>query len=263
MDWKTAKNYIIILLAIMNILLLLSIMSHNNNASIDNPYFSNRSMENFNKLLKEKGIALSVEMPKEIHTVGVYNVEYEDLTQERYADLFRDLKGVKTSENSKKLLIEIPSDELIIRGVRYLADSEAEREIFAERFLRRYFPDRSFRRKYTNDGRFVFNPLFGQVLFEESFIEFAFEEKKVIIQAMLIIPKEESPNKKDIMSSVEAVLNALPQLSEGDRIVGLDFIYYFDLNEEELYRVKNARAFPSWRIITEKGKVIYILAFKN
>ena len=43
MDWYNAKKYIIYLLLVVNALLVFSILNHNNNASIDNPYFSKKS----------------------------------------------------------------------------------------------------------------------------------------------------------------------------------------------------------------------------
>lgn len=263
MDWKTAKNYIIILLAIMNIILVISIIGHNNNASIDNPYFSKKSLENFEKLMQEKGIELLVELPREVHTVASLNVEYERFSQETYPELFDDFQGANAIQNSKMLELLLPADELFIQNTRYEMQTEGEQKIFAEDFLERYFADHKFHLKYTKDDRLVYNPLIDGILFEESFVEFSFIEGDVIIRAALLQPKEGSSNKKGTMTSMEAILNALPQLSQGDRIVGIDFIYYFDLEDGELYRVKDARAFPSWRIITERGEVIYILAFKN
>ena len=36
MDWDKAKNYLIMALAVLNIFLVISIVNHNNNVSIDN-----------------------------------------------------------------------------------------------------------------------------------------------------------------------------------------------------------------------------------
>ena len=38
MDWDKAKNYLIMALAVLNIFLVISIVNHNNNVSIDNIY---------------------------------------------------------------------------------------------------------------------------------------------------------------------------------------------------------------------------------
>lgn len=263
MDWKTAKNYIIFLLSLMNIILVLSILGHNNNASIDNPYFSVKSLNALKKVLEDRNITLSTDLSKEIHTVGVINVEYEVFNEEKNPDLFRDFEEVRTFENSKKIRIEIPHEALFLDGQAYDPQDEKEQKLFTEQFLMNYFPYRHFHLKTAENGRWIFNPLISGILFEESFVEFHFGADHVIIEAISILPKEESPNRREAMTSVEAILSALPQLSAGDRIVALDFIYYFDLSEEELYRVKNARAFPHWRMITDKNKVLYIPAFKN
>ena len=93
-------------------------------------------------------------------------------------------------------------------------------------------------------------------------MEFVFDEDSVTIAAIEIHPNKSVDNGKRSITSIEGVLNALPSLSEGDNIIAIEFIYYFDLSDEELYKVKNARAFPHWRIITDTSKVVYVSAFK-
>ena len=43
MDWDKAKTYLITSLVILNLVLVISIMNHNNAVSIDNIYFSKKS----------------------------------------------------------------------------------------------------------------------------------------------------------------------------------------------------------------------------
>ena len=61
MDWRKAKNYIIALLVILNLILLISILGHNNNASIDNPYFSKDALKDFDAMLALYNVRLDTE----------------------------------------------------------------------------------------------------------------------------------------------------------------------------------------------------------
>lgn len=264
MDWYKAKKYIIIMLAAMNIILLISIFAHNNNVSIDNPYFSRDSLRDFDNILQKEGIELATELPRNIYNVGVINVEYEDINQESHPKLFEDFPETKILENNKKIELQIKQQKIpMLNGKKFNISDADNRKKFAEEFLAIYFAGHGYNLKFKNqDSLLIYNPVIDNRIFEDSYVEFVFDEGSVTISAIAIHPRQNVENGKRSTTSVEGVLNALPSLSEGDKIIAIDFIYYFDLSDEELYKVKNARAFPHWRIITDTSKVVYVSAFK-
>lgn len=264
MEWYKAKKYIIIMLAIMNIILLISILAHNNNVSIDNPYFSRDSLRDFDNILQKEGIQLATELPRAIYNVDIINVEYEDINPESHPRLFEDFPEIKILENNKKIELKIKQENLpVLNGKKYNISNGENRKNFAEEFLARYFASHGYNLKFKNqDSLLIYNPIIENRIFEDSYVEFVFDEDSVTIAAIEIHPNKSVDNAKRSITSIEGVLNALPSLSEGDNIIAIEFIYYFDLSDEELYKVKNARAFPHWRIITDTSKVVYVSAFK-
>lgn len=265
MDWDKAKRNIILMLIGMNILLLFSILAHNNNVSIDNPYFSGDAQKDFENILQERNITIETTLPRTIYNVGVMNVEYQDIHAENYPELFRDFVDILVLENNKKIELNITKDQLpksLSKNYRF-EDSKGRGE-FAQDFLQQYFSKNQFQLKFENqDSLLIYNPIFDGRIYEDSYVEFAFNKDNVVISAVLIMPFTDSFHTRKSTTSVEGVLNALPQLVSGDKIIAVDFIYYFDLTGEELHRVKNARAFPHWRIITESSKVVYVPAFEQ
>lgn len=262
MDWRKAKNYIIALLVILNLILLISILGHNNNASIDNPYFSKDALKDFDAMLALYNVRLDTELPHDVYNVGTINVEYKSMDENNFPKLYESFEEITALENTKKLKIVLQKSDLPSVLDSNLNTEEGQGR-FAENFLQEYFPGHRFQHKITEGARRVYNPLFGGIIYEDSFVSFEFASNTVSVTAIMVDAWEEASPKKETITSVEAVLNILPELSAGDVITGIDFIYFFDLKEEELYKVKNARAFPHWRIITQSGRVIYTSAFEN
>lgn len=260
MDWRTAKNYIIVLLLVLNIFLICSIVAHNNNTSIDNPYFSKKAMKELQTILESKNIRMGIEISKEIHKGGIVNVFYQNIDEKSNPNIFLDFENVTKAENGKRVQIEIPYSKVEEKlGEDFAFSNDESRKQFAMAFLKKYFAGNGYHFKIKNVEKFIFNPIIEGIIFEDSDVCFEFTEGEIIVNA-ISIGKEESPtDRREMITSVEAILSALPQLSD-ESIIDMDFIYYFDLEDEELYKVKNARAFPHWRIITDKDKVIYVSA---
>ncbi len=162
----------------------------------------------------------------------------------------------------KKIQVFIPKTDLP-PALDINLNTEDGQKRFAQNFLTEYFPGYGFYLKQIKDCCLEYNPVLNTIIYEESYVRFEFGSETITVTAIMIDAREEASQKKTAITSVEAILNILPELSAGDVIVGIDFIYYFDLKDEELYKVKNARAFPHWRIITQDGKVIYTPAFRN
>ncbi len=102
MDWRKAKNYIIALLLVLNLILLFSIFGHNNNASIDNPYFSQSTLEDLEQLLALHQVEVAVDIPRTLYNLGTMNVEYQNMDQENFPKLYANFDEILTLENTKK-----------------------------------------------------------------------------------------------------------------------------------------------------------------
>ncbi|MGB5824105.1 MAG: two-component system regulatory protein YycI [Proteocatella sp.] len=259
MDWDKAKKYLIISLVVLNIALILSIVSHNNVVSIDNIYFSKKSLADLQTVLDRKNIKITTEIPKDIYNLGTINVEYDTINDSNYPILFDAYENQITVNVLKKLVLKEPG--LVI-------DNSADAENFAFRFISKYLNglEYSLRNFTSEDGviTLYFNPVYDGYIFEESFLRFEFSQDGMKIVMIAMKPLDVSATKREAITSVEAILKAFPSMDRNTIISKIDFIYYFGTNfAEDLYKVKNARAFPCWRLMTSENKFYYVPALEN
>ena len=130
------------MLIAVNLMILFSIIRHNNNASIDNPYFSRQNMTNFSQLLEMREISLQVELPREIHTLGSVNAEHRDFNRDNHPDLFEDY-DVKTFENSKRISIKLDQSIQFIDEDQYNLLRKAKGKDLPDIFWPTTFPKTS------------------------------------------------------------------------------------------------------------------------
>lgn len=263
MDWNKVRNYIIFMLVVVNLMIIASIIRHNNNASIDNPFFSKKNLESFRELLDQRGIALEADLPRDIYEVGSVNTEYRSFAKENQPDLFQDYNGsIKTFENSKKMQLNLYEMVQKIGDEEYNILNASQQEEFTKAFLAKYFPGNIYALVETKDkSQLLYKVLYNGFVLEESAISFKFGSATVKITAADLVPREISASKKRSITSVEAILSALSSLEKGDTITDIGFVYHFDLPEEDLYKIDNIRSFPCWKITTKEGRNIYILAY--
>jgi len=259
MDWNKAKNYLIIALAILNIFLVISIFNHNNNVSIDNIYFSKKSMADLQTMLDRKNVKITTQIPTDVYNTGTVNVEYQSINSAAYPLLFEEYNG-KINVNSLKKLVINNSDIFI--------EDTVSAEAFSQRFISRYLIDYTYElRNYTDeDGiiTFFYNPVYNGFAYEESILKFEFSHEGVKIVMIVMKPLDVSATSTNVITSVEAILKAFPSMKENTVISKIDFIYYFDtVLAEDLYKIKNARAFPCWRLITSDNELFYVPALEN
>lgn len=259
MNWDKAKTHLILALAILNLVLVMSIISHNNAVSIDNVYFSKKSLIDLQTVLDRKNIKITAELPKDIYRVGVMSIEYETINSESYPLLFEAFEDDIYVNALKKLVLEV--EDVKINNI-------ANAQNFADNFIKKYMPDKefNFRNYILGDGaiKLYYNPVYDGYIFEESAIRFEFSQDGLKIVMIVMKPIEASVNRRNAITSVEAILKAFPSMKENSVISKIDFIYYFDSNStENLYKLKNARAFPCWRIMTSKNEIFYISALEN
>ena len=259
MDWDKAKTYLIASLVILNLVLVISIMSHNNAVSIDNIYFSKKSLIDLQTVLDRKNIKITAELPKDIYKVGTMSIEYETINADSYPVLFKAFDDKIYVNALKKLVLEL--DDVSINNL-------SQATSFSEKFIAKYMPEKEFRlRNYTlGNGaiKLYFNPVYDDYIFEESALRFEFSEDGAKLVMIIMKPLETSATRRESITSVEAILKAFPSIEANSVINKIDFIYYFDSNSaESLYKLKNARAFPCWRIMTSNNNIFYVPALEN
>lgn len=259
MDWDKAKTYLIISLVVLNIALVFSIISHNNIVSIDNVYFSKKSMADLQTVLDRKNIKITTEIPKDIYNLGTVNVGYETINESSYPILFDEYEHNITIPFLKKLVLNDP---------RLVIDNSVDAENFAFKFISKYLNSQEYNlRNFTSKDGIItlyFNPVYDGFIFEESFLKFEFSQTGMKIVIILMKPLDVSATKREAISSVEAILKAFPSMDENTIISKIDFIYYYGTDfAQDLYKLKNARAFPCWRLMTSDNKFYYVSALEN
>lgn len=259
MDWDKAKNYLIMALAVLNIFLVISIINHNNNVSIDNIYFSEKSLADLQTMLDRRNVKITTEIPEEIHKTGTVNVEYQTLSAAAYPLLFEEYQD-HISVNALKKLVILDSEVNI--------EDSVDAENFALRFIARYLDDYTYElRNYTQDDgviTFFYNPVYDGFAYEESTLKFEFSDEGMKIVMIVMKPIDVSATRTNAITSVEAILKAFPSMKENTVITGIEFIYYFETaSAEDIYKVKNARAFPCWRLMTSDNEFFYVPALEN
>lgn len=259
LDWNKAKTYLIVLLVLLNLMIVLSIAGHNNITSIDNVYFSKKSIDEFYNLINQREVKINTTLPRDIYTLGTINVEYSNIGPDNYPALFEKYQDSLILDNFKKL--SLFDNQVIIYD-------QDQVQSFTNSFISNYltYLELNFRNMYIEENGDIiiyFNPIYNGFVFEESYVMFKFTKDGMYFELVQMKPLDVSPTKTQAITSVEAVLKALPQLEPGTNIYAIDFIYYFDtITDEEIYKVKNARAFPCWRLMISDRDFIYIPALE-
>lgn len=260
MNWYKIRRYILVLLVLINGMLIVSIVRHNNNTSIDNPYFSRKNMNNLEQLLEERGVGLLGELPRDLHIVGPVRTQFMPFHKDNQPQLFADFAQLRTLDNSKRMQLYIEGSTQHIGEESFHLEKESEQKAFAEAFLARYFAHNTFLCTQEQAMRLEYKPLNEGFVLEESAISFVFDRYGVSISGTDLWVLERSQTRIQSISSAEAVLAALPDLSSGERIERIELVYHFELPEGDLYKVNDVRSFPCWKITTTGGRDLYILA---
>ena len=264
MDWDKIRKYLIIMLTVVNIMLIFSIVRHNNNTSIDNPYFSKKNVANFQSLMEIRGVSVDVELPQETYIVGSLNTEFRNFSRENHAALFSDYTTIRTFDNSKRMQLNLDEMVQVIDENEYNIMNQAQRIAFAEKFLEKYFPTNQYAlRPNADENLLTYKVVYDGFLMEESYADFKFGSATVVITATDLRPLDSSPNKRESITSVEAILGALPELKEGDVIQDIELVYHFEMPEGDLYKIDYIRSFPHWKLTTADNKNIFVRAMST
>ncbi len=257
MDWGKAKIYLIIAFVITNMILIISIFSDmSNNAS----YFTKESYQSLNEFLLQKNLSLHTELPKETPKMGTVKVEFESF----------NLKGVKEKFSDFAHDIEIIGEKkLVVMGKRKLAVFDKEYAASdAQIFIKTYDINENlaYKNVYSDEENIVvvYNSLYNKRFLEESYVKFTYlKDGNLKLEILKMNPVEESNSKKNVMTSVEAVMRASRNMQENETITQVVLGYNYTQSENlTIANTKTATAFPCWRIKTKDNKYYYIEALE-
>ncbi|MBP2028721.1 regulatory protein YycI of two-component signal transduction system YycFG [Acetoanaerobium pronyense] len=259
MDWAKAKTYLILAFAITNIILMSNIFS-DYGGSLNKTYFSKESIENFNELLTQQGISLSTELPKDTPKMGTLKVEYEKIDEEKLDVLYSDY-GMGLQVMDRK--------QITINSYHNIQEISKENVIKeSEKFMKAHDDTWDYEIKYIKEEdeftTIYYNSLFEDMFLEESYMSFTYDiHGGFNLEMIRLHVLEKGKNKKEVMTSVEAVMRTLSQLERGDDITEIRLGYYLYMDQSvPITQTRSATAFPSWRIKTADGRYFYVQAFE-
>lgn len=290
MDWSKAKNILIVAFIITNIFLIYhigkDIFYSNDLRLISDEYISD--VENH---LAEYGITIKEEIPKEIFSMPVLVVRYENFDHEATAEQFLG-KGYQTVEENiyqndeAQLTIEsnkrLKYSQLKKEVVDYRIDDEKAIEI-SNSFLEEHNllrDDIILKQVYLGTEKaygdtplykLVYNQTYKGKFLGESYIYVYVNYKGVVgMEAMLLKPDKTQDQKEIIISAAEALLKKMNDIVKDHRrdvvITDIEIGYYFNPYNVQLatwQQIESATAFPAWKITLENGKSYYVEALKN
>ncbi len=290
MDWSKAKNILIVAFIITNIFLIYHIgkdIFYSNDLRLISDEYIN-DVENH---LAEYGITIKEEIPKEIFSMPVLVVRYENFDHEATAEQFLG-KGYQTVEENiyqndeAQLTIEsnkrLKYSQLKKEVVDYRIDDEKAIEI-SNSFLEEHNllrDDIILKQVYLGTEKaygdtplykLVYNQTYKGKFLGESYIYVYVNYKGVVgMEAMLLKPDKTQDQKEIIISAAEALLKKMNDIVKDHRrdvvITDIEIGYYFNPYNVQLatwQQIESATAFPAWKITLENGKSYYVEALKN
>lgn len=271
MNWQKAKNQLIIILLILNIMLLGVYVYDNMTKS---PYSaSEESINEFIKMVEDSGIKLDAELPVVKDSLGTLIVKYQEMDGESINRLFFDSKGtIDKSEGFQK--ITKGSEEITIINNRRLIYENLEvrdgQQTDSIQLTKNFLVDKGYN---IDDmilaNRFVENDIevleyikvYQDMLLETSYTRMVVEKGQVkTVDRLWIDVIEESDRKVTVDPSYKALLSLLGREDlEGKEISSIRLCYYFNPEAqgilEDNTKAERGRAIPAWRIAFSDGSV--------
>ncbi len=288
MDWIKAKNILIIALIATNIFLIF-----NSRNMIFREGHSQAKSDDFYEyaisFLRERGLVIEAEMPKNNIFMPMIMVEYELFDHEEIAKLFLGPEYKVTNdtvfkykdkilkvEGNKKLLFFDNSNESVVHKL-----SNDKVQELSEKFLNEHLLMREglvleeINLKIVEPGNFYYEVVFRQkhndFFLENSYVYVYIDERGVFeARVKLLNVREVTTQKKEPISAIEAIIKALGRIKDENEekvtVVKIELGYYFDVKNSKVSdwdTIKAGTAMPTWKITLENGKKYYVTAVKN
>ena len=258
MDWAKAKTYLIIAFAITNIIMIISLAGDYGRQ--EKGYFTKEALSSLQILLEKNDIDLTIELPKDTPKMGNLSIEYEDIDEERFRQLFEDY-----SENidiiAEKKMVLITESPLPVFDAE---TASAEAETFIEKYDLK--EDYEFKYADVEQGRIqiFYSSKYKDRFLENSYMMFEYRDNdRFKFERLKMHVIDESRNKKKVMTSAEALIKATALIEPGQAVEEIELGYnYAQYESLPIAKTKTATAAPSWRIRTSDGNYYYIEALE-
>ncbi len=279
MDWKKAKNYIIILLMTLNIVLLgLNILKYNKyNLSQDQKNSIISILKDNNIIIEAKFPESFKPMPQITLKVPTYDViELQNI-------FFSDSKSIKRTEVFEKTIFSSENESLTLNGNQIFYENKNKTEGFnlnektalkkVEPYItaiEKNFNDFYLKKTVENDGcitlRYDQNHI-NNIIFNNSITFKVYSDSSLSCSFSYFEPIHVSADKADICSADEAVFtfyNSIKDTFEENskiKITDIDLGYFteeYAQNNQESYAVPHYRIF-----IDQSDEPYYINAYNS
>lgn len=288
MDWIKAKNILIIALIATNIFLVFNsrnMMFGEGHSQAKNDDF----YEYATSFLKERGLVIEADIPKNNILMPMIMVEYELFDYEEIAKLFLGPEYKITNntvfkykdkmlkvEGNKKLFFFGNSNESVVDKL----SNDKIRQL-SEKFLNEHLLTREglvleeINHNVAEAGDCYYEVVFRQkhndFFLENSYVHVYIDERGVFeARVKLLNIKGVTTQKKEPISAIEAIVKALGRIKDENEekvtVVKIELGYYFDVKDSKVSdwdTIKAGTAMPTWQITLENGKKYFVTAVKN
>ena len=278
MDWSKAKTILIIAFIVTNIVLGYALF---NSQRIDEPTLKEDFITDVAKLLKEKDITLNTAIPKEIPSLGIMTVVYEQRTPGDLNKSFFNNTAEGVTVNEGVVLFEKGKEKLIVtdgKNILYLNDDEEEKYPSLDKeeaiyISKKFLEEKGFSKddmkltfqKESNGVFFLeYSKVYNGIYIEKSYTNFQIDKRGVKRFERLWLNEEKlSENKIYISTAPKAILTLLTMENiYGKTIDDISLCYYFDpvkhKEVDEPEKTKQGKAVPAWRIQFSDGNEVIL-----
>lgn len=279
MDWSKAKTILIVAFIITNILLVYVIMGENHISN--EPTIKDEFIEDVIKLLKDKNITVSTQIPKDIPRLNAMTVEYENVNiQELNRNYFNNNGIIEQDGEDLAKIVKDDESILVINDRFIIYENKREREIYkdldkdkaiqlSEEFISKgQFQASDMKLTFIKEDKGIFyleySKIYGDILVERTFTNFQIDKRGIKkFERLWLNEKDFGEVEIYISTAPKSILTLLGmQEAYGKTIADISLCYYFDPEKHDYLGepkdAKQGKAVPAWRIQFDDGYKIFI-----
>lgn len=301
MDWSKAKNILILAFIVTNMFLFYH-LSRDLLVGGDLNIISDQYISNVETHLKENGIFLETDIPKEIISLPVYlTVKYQQYNPNEVAKQFLrenykladegvnklDINEVVYQKGDEKLIVEsskriqyynfnkgratsLSEKDAISKSIEFLAQvGFDDSDVLLNQIHHNYYNEILDEHLY----KLIYNQTFNNRFLGESHIHVYVNDNGVVgFESMLLEVEKVNNEKKVLIPATHALLRKMSEIvddNKGNRVVvdRIEMGYYFNPHDFDFvtnwHTIETGRAFPAWKITLTNGRTYYVEALKN
>ncbi|HSH35061.1 hypothetical protein [Schnuerera sp.] len=278
MDWSKAKTILIVAFIITNILLVYVIIGENH---MSEPTIKDEFIDDVIKLLEDKNITISTEIPKDIPYLNTMVVEYENANVARLnRDYFDDDGMIKQNEQGLGQIVKDDESILVINNRFIVYENKNEKEIYkdldkdkaiqlSEEFINKgkfetFDMELTFIKEEEDTFYLEYSKVYEDMLVERAFTNLQIDKRGVKRFERLWLNKKGLGDVEIYISTAPKSILTLLGMQEayGKTITDISLCYYFDPEKHEYLGeptdAKEGKAIPAWRIQFDDGYKVYI-----